>query len=373
MNGFSSLTSILADWFDLPRRDLPSAVRQRVEEDLFPLPWDALTANQRRSAALQWDYQNDPATEAERQAGWNLFVSKWEIELQIKQWEFVGAPTATDLAMKEERLRELKRELAGIEELLLPSRGDVGQEGGQRPSRGKQLPAPDQDFARYIAFPKALALLAARLGATSEEIAGWVWDGPEQGGLTAYVNANELEPPPRFYFYFGMDDDYVSELMACWFRESDIANFTPRGRYISGKALIERWSKHPGINARGLILAKLRESRLLDIHPIYGGTREGSFSEEDSFPALETGLFSVSLVQSIEAEDFAAPADISSSKPAGHLNHDPELQARANEIAKRLMAEKRKSLVTKEKVATLLADERGMDIATVLRRTRKCW
>jgi hypothetical protein len=373
MNDFSSLTLTLAEWFDRPLCDLPDAIRLRVEEDLFPLPWDALAANQRRSAALQWDYQHDPATEAERKAAWDLFVQKWEIESQIKRWEIIGASTATDLAKKEERLRELKTELASIEAPERPSRGGVDREHGQHSRRGDLVTTPSQDLPRYIAFPKALALLAARLGATSEEIAGWVWDGPEQGGLTAYVNANELEPPPRFYFYFGMDDDYVSEMMACWFRESDITNFTPRDRYISGKALIERWSKHPGINAKGLILAKLRESRLLDIHPIYGGTREGSFSEEDSFPALETGLFSLSLVQSIEAEDFAVPADIPSSKPAGHLNHDPELQARANEIAKRLMAEKRRGPVQKDKVAKLLADERSMDFATVLRRIRKCW
>lgn len=80
----------------------------------------------------------------------------------------------------------------------------------------------------YIAYPKALSRLVKRLGATAEEIAAWIWDGPEQGGLAAYVNANELDPPPRFFFSVGMDDDYMSYLMACWFRESDIASFARR-------------------------------------------------------------------------------------------------------------------------------------------------
>lgn len=42
----------------------------------------------------------------------------------------------------------------------------------------------------------------------------------------------------------------------------------------------------------------------MDIHPIYGGTR-GTFSEHSDWPPLESGLFPMSHVEQIEAEDFA--------------------------------------------------------------------
>ncbi|HRD88749.1 MAG TPA: hypothetical protein PK752_10920 [Accumulibacter sp.] len=120
----------------------------------------------------------------------------------------------------------------------------------------------------------------------------------------AYTNANELDPPPRFHFIYTMGDDYVSPLMACWFRRDDIEAFEPDERYITGKALIERWDKDPDIEAEAFVLAKIQESRLLDMHPNCGGTR-ATWPEQESFPPLESGLFALSHVERIEAEDFA--------------------------------------------------------------------
>ena len=45
--------------------------------------------------------------------------------------------------------------------------------------------------------------------------------------------------------------------MACWFRENDIAQFEPGERYITGKALIERWSKQQGIQPKAFIAQRL--------------------------------------------------------------------------------------------------------------------
>jgi hypothetical protein len=36
---------------------------KRVVQEFFPMPWDKLSADQRRSVALQLDYQHDPAME----------------------------------------------------------------------------------------------------------------------------------------------------------------------------------------------------------------------------------------------------------------------------------------------------------------------
>jgi hypothetical protein len=60
------------------------------------------------------------------------------------------------------------------------------------------------------------------------------------------------------------------------------------------------------------------------------------------------------------------------AKPHGHLNHDPEMQQRANEIAAELIEQKKKS-PTKNTVAKKLAAELGMTVDTVLRRIRAEW
>lgn len=62
-----------------------------------------------------------------------------------------------------------------------------------------------------------------------------------------------------------------------------------------------------------------------------------------------------------------------STKLPGHLNHDPELQARANQIAAELMTATTRSSITKQKVAKILSKEVGKPMETVLRRIRKEW
>ena len=161
---------------------------------------------------------------------------------------------------------------------------------------------------QYIAFPKAMKQLAKRLKALREELAVWVFLGPELGGLTAYRNANELDPPPEFYFdpYVGDDPDcrdYLSPLTACWFRQQDILNFTPTQRYTTGAALIDRWSELLDMQPEVFIRAKIEESRLQDIHPISGVT-QGRMSGDEWYPPMSDGLFALSEIEAIEKEDF---------------------------------------------------------------------
>ena len=215
--------------------------------------------------------------------------------------------------------------------------------------------------------------LRERLGATPEEVAAWVFWGETQGGLVAYTNANELDPPPKFAFFYTMGDDYVSPLMACWFRRGDIEAFEPDERYITGKALIERWGKEPDIEAEAFVLAKIQESRLLDMHPNCGGTR-ATWPEREAFPPLGSGLFALSHVEQIEAEDFGiGTPSVPDAKPAGHLNHDPVLQKKANAIAQNMLKKHRPSYVTRNRVAGILAPKEDMDVATITRRIRKQW
>ncbi len=70
-----------------------------------------------------------------------------------------------------------------------------------------------------------------------------------------------------------------------------------------------------------------------------------------------------------EEDETKSPTD---PNPPGHLNHDPEMQNRANQIAaERLAATGRP--ITRNKVAKLLAKELEMGEETVLRRIRKQW
>ncbi|CAH1387989.1 hypothetical protein [Candidatus Nitrotoga sp. M5] len=301
---FDSLILALEKWFDKPLSAIPREAQERIERDFRPMPWDAWSPDQRRSVAAQWDYRHDPATELERQYWWDLFCRKDALENQIREWEKAATPTASDLAQKETRLNELRKELGRMEQLgrqvqshHIPEQVNIdGLTGGPAATGAASF--------QYVAYPKAMKLLADRLNAIPEELAAWIFYGTEHGGISAYTNANELSPPPKFFYgYHTGTEDYIAPLMACWFREEDVLNFQPDERYITGNALIERWSKQRGIKPIAFIRAKIAESRLMDMHPIFGGT-EAIFSEMGSFPPLETGLFAMSYVRAIEAEDF---------------------------------------------------------------------
>lgn len=209
-------------------------------------------------------------------------------------------------------------------------------------------------------------ILQQRINASPEEMAAWVWMGPKDGGLAAYLNANNLDPPPRFFYDLGdgQTSDYLSPLMACWFLKIDIVHFQPADRFITGKTLIERWSEHPGIQPVPFIRAKIREDRLFDYHPIFGGTR-GSFSGEpdyDFFPSIETGLFPMSLIKAIEDIDFGRGVTRTSDRNA-------ELQTAANDIANQWNEEKRRG-ITKRDIAEELAKSDGFKNMTASRIER---
>lgn len=147
MSSFDSLTLACEGWFDKPLCDLPDALRQRIEEDFLPMPWDRLTAAGRRDVTQQIDYHDDPAMEPVRQFWWGWAERKHSIMTQITEWEAVATPTALDLAQKEARLEELRQELAGIEAEVIEESGqaDAPRNPAQQSKRktdSERLPAP---------------------------------------------------------------------------------------------------------------------------------------------------------------------------------------------------------------------------------------
>lgn len=306
MDDFDSLSRALERWFEADLDALPAALRTRVLQDFLPMAWGELAPEQRRSFAAQWDEQHDPALEGARQEGWDRFWQMSDLEDQIERWESVAAPTAKDLDIKEAKLVELRRALARVNTQLRA--GTSVPVAATRRHGGSQT---IRQGVRYLAYPAALAQLRSRLNATPEELAAWIYMGPQANGLAAYVNANELDPPPRFNFpvpdpwHIGQHHDYLAPMMACWFRADEVEVFQPAERYMVGRDLIARWAKVPGIDPVAYIRAKIQESRLLDVHPIYGGTR-GADPEDKDLPPMETGLYRVSEIEAVESEDFGA-------------------------------------------------------------------
>lgn len=186
----------------------------------------------------------------------------------------------------------------------------------RRPDGPADAATPQEVWA-YVPYVLALRALQERLGATAEELAAWIFMGPQHGGLAAYRNANELAPAPRFWFDESMGKDYLGPMAACWFREQDIESFEPADRFVTGAALLTRWAEPLGAAAAGFIQAKIQESRLIDLHPTFGGTRADT--ADDSFPALEEGLFVLAHVAAIESEEFgwsgALPTDPAVGSP----------------------------------------------------------
>jgi hypothetical protein len=281
-----------------------------VDRDLFLVPWDSFSSEQRRIAALQWDYQHDPATELERQHAWDRHVRTEKIKEKIQEWEQVKTPAASDLELKEARLRHLHAELSLLQVEVRDAKNRLGFS-----SVPKKSPGETGANKKFIPYLVAQERLEESIRATPHELAIWVWLGPAEGGLAAYLNAQGMKSPPRF-FYDHPDpsgQDYLAPLMACWFREKDIEKFEPKDRYITGENLIARWSKHPAIRPEAYIRAKIDERRLLDLHPTFGGT-QATFPTEKHFPPIEAGLYALSEIIEIEASEFSDEAKLGSGE-----------------------------------------------------------
>jgi hypothetical protein len=310
---YRSLTAELEDWFEFPLGELPEPLRERVKKE-FLISWDSLGALRRRTVAEQWDYQRDPATETDRKNWWEHFQRINALEEQIRTWEQVATPTAADLRLQETRLMTLREELAELKAQERLSDDNGGKPGKPSPPDIDRASGLKPDEIAYVAYPRALRQLTDKYGTTPEELAAWVHAGPADGGLAAYLSANELDPPPRFAYAVGTESfDYVRPLVACWFRVADIETFVPKDRYITGATLLDRWSKVLGQHTEAFVRAKIGESRLIDIHPFYGGT-QGTFSEQPKFPPLASGLFVLAHVEQVETDDFGSAPGVTTIK-----------------------------------------------------------
>ncbi|RKD85752.1 hypothetical protein [Kushneria marisflavi] len=172
---------------------------------------------------------------------------------------------------------------------------------------------------RYISYPAAFKLLAERCEATNEDLAGWVKLGPEDEGIAAYSSANELTPPPRFYFLEDDPRDYFHLLEGCWFDRFELERFQPKHRFINAKILRDRWAQRLGSSADGFIQAKIKESSLLDVRTFYAVSDEGA---SDSESLQDDTLFFLEHIETIEQKEF----EIKSMPSSRTLSASSEIQ-----------------------------------------------
>ena len=324
MTEFVPLASTLEGSFDKLLDQLPGELRARVERDLSPLPWDDLSIQQRRIAAEQWDYQHDPATEAERALDFQLIAEKLEIERQIREVELLAAQTPVERESKTRQLEELRGRLETVK-----ARQNYPRAGGVRKpplpnTSGSSRDSPyeerdDESPDTYIHFLKARDFLKERWGATAEEVGIWVWMGPKAGGLKGYRDTPQYDFPPRFFFspYDG-SPDYVSELMHCYFKRANLEGFVPADRYLTYGQLVDRWRAHLSEHEIiALIKAKGATGELSGFHPITGGVQEaGMWRDQEDFPSIEEGMFCLAHIEKVEAECFRSAAPGSHAEAA---------------------------------------------------------
>jgi hypothetical protein len=111
---FNSRTKALEGWFDKPMAELPSPLRKHVVGGCFPWHWDSLDADQRRSAARRWDYENDPANKEEREQFFEEACEIHRIEQAIQDLERMAPSTPLEMESKDRQLDELRKQLKEI-------------------------------------------------------------------------------------------------------------------------------------------------------------------------------------------------------------------------------------------------------------------
>lgn len=297
MSDFESIEKKLDGWFSKSFHELPSPLKRLVIPSFKPFSWDDLSPNQRRSLTNQRDYQYDPATESHQTYWFDFEAKRQELEDQLREWQLTASPIATDLKQKEDRVGQLKQELAHRDRLekLLMRRNFPRYAKAE--SEEASIPKPE----KLIGLPLALNRLRERLGASQEEIAAWVFMTEHDGGLRAYKPQYHPEEFQRFYFEPEMDPDYLSLLFNCWFDEYEIANFEPRERFISGAACLEVL-EDLNDGAPSVFLSEMVSAgKITDLHPIRGATKVSSLMGP-SLPEVESGLFSIDEIENILIE-----------------------------------------------------------------------
>lgn len=315
MTDFVPLTTSLDGWFDKPLSKLPRRLRELVEDAFWPISWDVLSAEQRQCHALNQDYQDDPATLDERQHTWDLVVKKQDLEGQIRELELIAATNPLEIESKTRQIADLRQQLDRIQATeAIDSTIARYRDARKLSAAGSKNPAVTNNLITETAVPDvhflvAREILKERLGATPQEIAIWVWMGKNSGEIDGYRDAPQYDDPPKFHFppseSFDSRFDYVSEMMHCYFRRSDLDSFTPGDRYLTYLQLVERWrTQLTEQEIVALIKAEGKTEELTGFHPLTGAVQGAGSMGEEGFPPLDQGMFCLAHIEAVERRVF---------------------------------------------------------------------
>lgn len=178
----------------------------------------------------------------------------------------------------------------------------------------------------YISFQKAVAMLAARLSATREEVALWAWLGKRHGGLDAYDSpkryngsASPVLPSPTPDQVCDGDRPWTW-LFNSYFLKQEIESFDPAkgmGRFISWGDLLTRWQAY-GLDedeVRAKVRGRASGEDVVALAPIFGSMGMEKEEEKEAEPDKSRiygpdawAMFSLTGIETIETRDFPGTA-----------------------------------------------------------------
>ncbi|MCP5180215.1 MAG: hypothetical protein H6994_10060 [Pseudomonadales bacterium] len=309
MSEFVPLEMTLDRYFSRKFDRLPAPLKPAVAKQFSLVPWDALSPKQRREFVRNQDQQDDPLLQAWNEFWMDLVYRKDKVTQDMARWDAVQPGSVSELRDQEDRRESLQRELRML---------DCWDQSGSRARPSATIPknARFNDFGRVaqheeqalVAYPLAMEMLRSRIGATSADVAGWVWLGRLSGGLAAFLRDPEQGTLSRFFFDLVVDESgrgYMNGLLRASFRPEDLETFEPSERFFTGVELVARWSVHAQLpDVEAYVWAKIQHGSLTNCHPIFGNSSQIR-SPDDALPPLADGLFLTSEVESIERQELA--------------------------------------------------------------------
>ncbi len=121
---FISLAGELGDCFERPLAELTDEQRARVEQDFAPWKWDGMSPDARRNRTEAWDFQNDPATAAQWQRAKTHVDDLYQARADKAYWESRSDASASDAAIKQDRLNPIIQRVVELEAQHKQLRGD---------------------------------------------------------------------------------------------------------------------------------------------------------------------------------------------------------------------------------------------------------
>lgn len=116
--GYQALLPVVERYAEKRLDELPADAAAFISERMFPLPWDSLSAGQRRAAAHQHDAQHDPALATYNTYCFELYAKRDELEDEQRKIELMSAATPSEYDIRRKLLADVKKGMDDVDEQL---------------------------------------------------------------------------------------------------------------------------------------------------------------------------------------------------------------------------------------------------------------